>query len=81
MRGDATVLQPPRYLDERQCAFSRARRQLFCRQAGHRALPEVIIRNFGLGSQRSAIRIIFRHVSLCRWLRRRRQRSQWESTW
>jgi hypothetical protein len=31
--------------------------------------------------QRSAIRIILRHVSLCRWLRRRRQRSQCQSTW
>jgi hypothetical protein len=51
--------------------------------SGHDVEPPVVIgcRNFGLGSQRSAIRIIFRHVSLCRWLRRRRQRSQCQSTW
>jgi hypothetical protein len=37
-------------------------------------------RSFGLGTQRAASRIIVRHVSLCRWLRRRVQRSRFRRT-
>jgi acetate kinase len=46
--------------------------------SGHDVEPPVGIGvpQFRTGQQTSAIRIIFRHVSLCRWLRRRRQRSQ-----
>jgi hypothetical protein len=38
-------------------------------------------RSFGLGSQCSAIRIILRHVSLCRWLRCRRRAASGRNRW